>query len=307
MGGNPFSFDDWDKHSRKKATSSTHDTFKRSTRTDFTPKNFTVRESRDSDLSPESTAIILGLDGTGSMGEVARQIANIHLGTVMKELYTKNIVPNPHIMAVLFRDIKAGDTDPVQVTQFETDMKVAEQISDFAHVGTGGGSNQSESYDAVWYIAGTKTSIDCYEKRGKKGYLFTIGDERAPYGLTVEDLARIGISSEADITAEAALATAQRMYNVFHIIIEEGGGYGGYEATKIDETWQAMLGQRVINLSDMTKLAEVITATIRVNEGADLKTAASGFDSATSSVITSALAKLPVGGLSKTSDDVIMY
>ena len=29
-----------------------------------------------------------------------------------------------------------------------------------------------------------KTSIDCFEKRGKKGYLFTIGDEQLPPTLT---------------------------------------------------------------------------------------------------------------------------
>ncbi len=306
MGGDPFKFDDWKSYSSSRSTKGVKDSFRSHTRTDFTPANFKVRESRDSDGSPKSTAIILGLDGTGSMGEVARLIANIHLGTVMSEIYDKGIVTDPHIMAVLFRDIKVGDTDPVQVTQFETDMKIATQIADFAHVGTGGGGNYSESYDAVWFIAGTKTSIDCYEKRGKKGYLFTIGDERAPLGLTVSDLASIGISVETDVSAKAALTTAQKMYNVFHVIIEQGGGYRGDEDA-INSTWADMLGERVINLKDMTKLAEVITAAIRITEGADLKTAASGFDTATSSVITTALAKLKSGDVAKTSDDVVIY
>ena len=35
-----------------------------------------------------------------------------------------------------------------------------------------------ESYELALYFAAYKTSCDAWEKRQKKGYLFTLGDER---------------------------------------------------------------------------------------------------------------------------------
>lgn len=37
----------------------------------------------------------------------------------------------------------------------------------------------TESYELAMYFMARHTSIDCYEKRGKRGYLFMIGDELA--------------------------------------------------------------------------------------------------------------------------------
>ena len=41
----------------------------------------------------------------------------------------------------------------------------------------GGGGQQTESYELAAYFMARHTSIDCFEKRGEKGYLFLIGDE----------------------------------------------------------------------------------------------------------------------------------
>lgn len=40
-----------------------------------------------------------------------------------------------------------------------------------------GRGNNGESYLLPWIIAGNHTSIDSYEKRNQKGFLFTVGDE----------------------------------------------------------------------------------------------------------------------------------
>ncbi|HAO33838.1 MAG TPA: hypothetical protein DCQ84_12920, partial [Candidatus Competibacteraceae bacterium] len=54
----------------------------------------------------------------------------------------------------------------------------------------GGGGNACESYTLPWYFAATHTAIDCFEKRGKKGYLFTVGDEEPPLELPGAAIAR---------------------------------------------------------------------------------------------------------------------
>lgn len=43
----------------------------------------------------------------------------------------------------------------------------------------GGGGQMRESYELAMYFMARHTSIDCFEKRGKRGYLFMIGDELA--------------------------------------------------------------------------------------------------------------------------------
>jgi len=35
----------------------------------------------------------------------------------------------------------------------------------------GGGGNNHESYAAAWLFGATRTSIDCFEKRGKQGVI----------------------------------------------------------------------------------------------------------------------------------------
>ena len=48
------------------------------------PKKINIRESRDSEENPESNAIILALDVTGSMGSIAHQIAKDGLGKIIE-------------------------------------------------------------------------------------------------------------------------------------------------------------------------------------------------------------------------------
>lgn len=68
----------------------------------------------------------------------------------------------------------AETPSPLQVTQFEADIRIVEQLLDMCV----GFEENRYSYDSpVWYFAARHTKIDCYEKRGKKGFLFFIGDE----------------------------------------------------------------------------------------------------------------------------------
>jgi len=144
---------------------------------DLDPKG-TNRESRDSDENPESTAIIIGCDVTGSMGFIAENLIREGLGVLFEEIYDRKPVSDPHIMVSAIGDVDS-DRVPLQVGQFEADLKITEDLEKVYVEGNGGGNNK-ESYDLPYYYAAYHTSIDCFEKRNKKGYIFTIGDELPP-------------------------------------------------------------------------------------------------------------------------------
>lgn len=225
-----------------------------------------LRESCDSDTNPNSTPIILGLDVTGSMGAVAEQIAKIELPKLMTAIHEQGVVTDPHVMFMAIDDVFAQGHGALQVSQFEPDIRIVEQLRQLWLVGNGGG-NGSESYDLAWYFAAKYTLIDSFEKRGKKGFLFTFGDEPAPFqAVSAANLQTIfGEGDYEKTTPEASLQLAQQKYNVFHISVEHGG-YGRRER----DSWVKMLGNNVIFLQDTQYLTEVVLATMAIANGADM-------------------------------------
>ena len=145
----------------------------KSTKKCYLPKNIT-RESRDSAEHPNSTAVIFGIDSTGSMSRIYEAVAK-KFETAVVEIFERLPVPDPQIMFAAVDDVEAHGIDPLQVTQFEVDNKIAEQLFDLYYTGCGCG-NGFESYQLLWYFASRHTSVDCYEKRKKKGILITVGD-----------------------------------------------------------------------------------------------------------------------------------
>lgn len=80
----------------------------------------------------------------------------------------------------------------------------------------GGGGNSFESYDLPWYFAAKRTSIDCFEKRKKKGFLFTVGDENAALGLTVSQVKEhLGDDIQSNMSAEDLFDMASKMVSYF--------------------------------------------------------------------------------------------
>ena len=295
MGNGRWDSDAWSGYTKTTATK-TVDKIYTSTRIHKTldPKGVTVRESRDSTEHPESNAIIVALDETGSMGMLAETIAKKNLGVMVEEILKRKPVVDPQTMIMMFGDVRS-DRSPLQVSQFESSNVLTEQLELFFLEGNGGG-NSSESYDFPWYFAAQHTSIDCFEKRNKRGYLFTIGDENAPYGLRRDDIKRfIGDDPERDFSPEELLVMAQRCYHVFHIVAEEGSHCRSSKAT-VYKTWKELLGQNVLPMSDHTKLAEIIVSTIQITEGADKKVVSASWDGTTNLVVANAVKGLPING-----------
>ena len=74
--------------------------------------------------------------------------------------------------------------------------------------------------------AGNHTSIDSYEKRNQKGFLFTVGDEPTLSRISKETLTNLtGVKYERDYTWQEAYELACEKYHVFHIHVHHGGGY----------------------------------------------------------------------------------
>jgi hypothetical protein len=252
------------------------------------PKGVTLRESRDSVANPNSTALIVALDVTGSMDRVLDAIARTGLGTLVGSIYERQPITDPHIMIMGIGDFEY-DTGPLQVTQFEAENAPLVTQMEKIWLERGGGGNSYESYAAAWLFAATRTSIDCFEKRGKKGYLFTVGDEEPTPKLIAAQVQRhLGGEATHDLDGEHLLAMAQATYNVFHVIVEEGS-HARAHPDRVRDKWARYLGQNVLPLSDHTKLGELVVSAIQVAEGADRDAVAKSWDGDTSLVVARAV------------------
>lgn len=275
MGGGRFDSMSYGAYTSTMRGKTTDEVFtSRTINNNLNPRGVLVRESRDSADNPNSTPLIVALDVTGSMGMLADRIAREGLGTLFTGVLEDKPISDPHVMFMGVGDANC-DQFPLQVSQFEADNRIVEQLAQLYLEG-GGGGNDFESYNLPWYFAAYHTAIDSMIKRGKRGYLFTVGDEQAPADLTAEQIKRV-IGDEQPLgslkTADL-LEAAQGLYDVYHIVIEQGSHASRY-LPEVMRSWTPLLSQRVIRLSDYTKLAEMIISVMQVAEGADAGAVAS--------------------------------
>lgn len=288
MGTSRWDPEDWDAYACRAKSMDAADLF-RSTKLheDLDPQNIVLRESCDSSLNPLSTPIIVAVDETGSMGMLAETLIRNGLGVLIEEIYDRKPVTDPHVMCIAFGDAWA-DRAPLQVTQFETDIRLADQLSKFYIEGNGGGNN-FESYNLPWYFAATRTKCDAFLKRNKKGYLFTVGDEPPAPKLLADHVKRIfGGGLQRDISTRDLLTMVSKTWNVFHIMIEEGTYYRS-APSQTRRAWRDLLGEGAITLDDHTKLAELIVSILEVQEGTDLTAVAESWNGSTALTIRNSL------------------
>lgn len=257
---------------------------------DFDPKMIKVRESVKSDLNPHPTPVIVGLDVTGSMGPVVDAMHR-NLGVLFEEIIKRDPVSDPHVLAMAIGDMDY-DRSPVQATQFEADpVTIGKQVEEL-HLERGGGGNDHESYLGPLYFALMRTKCDAFGE-GRKGYLFTVGDEGPQVVLTKAQIERwFGDQPKQDYTAEELISAVSRNWHIFHIIVMEGSHQTEGRGVRTNPEWRKLLGQRIIELKDHTKMAEVIISTIEVTEGRDKDTVAHSWSGDTSLVVRDAIAGL---------------
>lgn len=211
-----------------------------------------VRECRDSAEHPNTLPVILALDVTGSMGNSAKEIAS-KLNIIMETIFENTKDVEFMVQAIGDEDY---DAVPFQMSQFESDIRIAKQLDQVYFEG-GGGVNLWESYSYAWYAAWKHCDLDVW-KRGGKGIIITIGDEPLnPYikSIYVEQVFGDTLQ-EAELATRDIYNAIKDKYDVYHIcvsnyIIDE------YK----DEEFREVLGnQNVyrIDRNDLSKLSNII-------------------------------------------------
>jgi len=232
------------------------------------PRNI-IRECCDSEEHPNTFPVILALDVTGSMGQAAVKTAQ-KLNEIMTNLYADKSLPDIEFCVMGIGDI-SYDRYPIQMSQFESDIRIAEQL-DQIYFEFGGGGNSYESYTAAWYMGVNHCKLDCW-KRGKKGLIITMGDElpnpylpkdsgRYTYGLA-------GITSDKlqdDVDTNNLLKETLEKFNVYHLSIDDdSSSYRYYKRThNIDQAWEKLLGDNY-SVCTLNNLAKTITDIIIKN------------------------------------------
>jgi len=304
MGYSDWSHDAYTNLSSSKgyASKSAADIFSSDAKSDMLPKGIDIRESRDSDKHPESLAIMVFLDDTGSMGRIPENVVKNELPVLMNTII-ENGVEHPQVLFGAVNDHHCINT-PLQIGQFESGTEELDKWLTSVAIQSGGGAQSRESYLLAWYMAGRHTSIDCFEKRNEKGFLFTIGDEMSWDELSASAIESIfGGEVPEGVTDKQLLEEAQRLYNVYHIHVNEASYK---DDPQVLGYWRDMLGERLIVLDDYTALCATIATLIAVQHGVDIADATSKFDAKTKGLVTTALATVVTGSIVSASDDGVI-
>ena len=291
MGRGSYTAADWNrlKNSRNIAHAASETEIFKSTSCDqrFDPKFIQTREARDSEDHPESLPIIIGLDVTGSMGYLAKQVAQESLNETMMKLYSTNAVKDPALMFAAYGDIE--DASPLQVTQFESDIRIAEQLLDLWLENAGNGRVVP---NLLWYFAANHTSLDNYEKRKKKGFIFTIGDcadcrVEGEYGNLPALYQRV-FGENVNKKVKDIVKDADEKFEMFHLFLDDG-------FKKANNIVNLLPGHTmVIRTDEIDCIPEIIISTIQMTGGMDLEEALKQWPTEKLPVIKRALSELAI-------------
>lgn len=226
-----------------------------------------IRECCDSDEHPNTVPVILALDVTGSMGSTAVEIAK-KLNVVMTELYknTKDV----EFMIMGIGDL-AYDRAPIQASQFESDIRIAEQL-DKIYFERGGGGNGYESYTAAWYFALNHTKLDCHN-RGKKGLIITMGDEALNPYLPKQTLSIVtGDNLEKDVETTTLYMETIKKFELYHLAVIDRNSCGAHYEKAIGETFGEYLDKNHLIKINVDSVANTIIKIVTDFAGADMQT-----------------------------------
>ena len=218
-----------------------------------------ARESRDSEHHPRSVPIIVSFDVTGSMGDIPTRFAQSLLGTLMRTLVEGGCVTDPQVLFAAIGDAVSDDA-PLQIGQFESGLEMDMWLTRLWL--EGGGGDAPESYLLSHWFAAHHTATDSWQKRAKKGYLFTIGDA-ANKPLSNRQIERVFSYSPAEAIRDAAvIEAAKERWEVFHILISRDAPI----KSGIKKSWRRLLGSRMVVLDQTESICTLVATLIGLRE-----------------------------------------
>lgn len=261
MGGGRYSYEEHEAATQARAGLAKEQVFAQgSCHPAMNPYKVTVREARDSAAHPASRGIVFAFDVSGSMGEIPLELACKTLPAFMKSVLT--VLPDPQVMFIAVGNAFESRS-PLQVGQFESEDALIDRWLRDIHL-EGGGEWRGESYDLAMYFAAHHTALDCWEKRGQKGYFFMTGDEVWYLESDRAKLAQvIGDEVPAAIPIDDVVDALARTYHPFFLIPDQArAAHDGVEVN-----WRRLLGDAVIVLESPADAALVAAVLIGIREG----------------------------------------
>jgi len=225
------------------------------------PTKIVMRECRDSEEHPESLAIIVGLDVTGSMGFVPEDIVKNTLPDLVDSIIQAGF-KDPQILFLGLGDF-IYDRAPLQAGQFESSAQLLDRWLTKVYLEGGGGGNNGEAYNLAYLFGARHTSIDCWEKRKQRGFLFTIGDEPCLPNIPASTITNLTTAAQAStVSTQEILQEAQEKYKVYHLHLEHNNS-ARTDGRK--QGWKELLGQNFQIIPDYKRVAKTI-AQIVIND-----------------------------------------
>jgi hypothetical protein len=220
-------------------------------------KPFKKLESRDSKEHPESNAVFVSFDVTGS--NYLRAVDAQKKLTNLMELL-KTFLPDPQVLIAANDDYEVEPEKCVQISDFESDNRVDEHLRNTILV-RDGGSNDHESYDLILLAAAKMTVLDCLEKRGRKGYFFMYADEPIKTHVDANEVQNVfGISAEGRLSVSEVIKELKRQYHVY--VIWPEGGYAHARAQ-----YEKLFGEEcVVSLQHPNLICELIGSLVGLTE-----------------------------------------
>ena len=225
-----------------------------------------VRQCHDSEEHPRTLPVILALDVTGSMGSAASRTAT-RLNRIITDIFRSGQIRDVEFCMMAIGDIHY-DRAPIQISQFESDIRIAEQM-DAVYFESGGGSNCYESYTAAWYMGLEHCELHCWN-RGGKGLIITMGDEMPNPFLNAKELNAVtGDSLQADLETKDLLERVLEKYEVYHLSVNDS--HSSYQRNQkrydLDSAWRALLGRdhyRVVTVEGLDReITDIVTTYAR--------------------------------------------
>lgn len=267
MGFGTFSDADYSVRQTHRAATGQKVMSRTSMHPDLSPYGLTVRESRNSAEHPHAIPVAVFFDVTGSMGEVPR-ILQAKLPVLPQALALGGV---EHVQ-VLFGAVGDEHTDkaPLQVGQFESDIRMDDALGDLLIEG-GGGYNGGESYGLALYAMARHTVHDRWERHRRKGYVFLIGDECPHQVVTSAAISRfVGDDVAADIPVGHLIQEVETRYHLFVLHVDTDIA----DEQKSLDVWNRLMPERVVSLPNPAAVCETIVMIVARNEGIDVGRAA---------------------------------